>query len=139
MPGRLVRSRGTKSRKTPVGYLTEFCYLPQRYVLQRASVVVTHGGLGTIKESVHAGIPIIVLPALFDQPFNAMRVRYHGLGEAIFEESLSADSLELALRRGIQGEYAESIARMQRIFREREMESPSHRYIRRVLNVGDPG
>lgn len=68
--------------------------MPQRELLSRCSAFITHGGLGSIKESILAGIPMLVLPSFGDQFFNAMRVRYHHLGVALFDR---LDSCEFAL------------------------------------------
>ena len=71
--------------------------LPQQQLLKRAAAFVTHGGLSSIKEGILAGIPMIVTPEVFDQPFNAMRAVYHRLAPAIFTDEMNARALELAL------------------------------------------
>jgi MGT family glycosyltransferase len=53
---------------------------PQLELLKRASIMITHGGLNSIKECIYFGVPMIVFPLGKDQPGNAARVRYHGLG-----------------------------------------------------------
>jgi UDP:flavonoid glycosyltransferase YjiC (YdhE family) len=53
---------------------------PQLKMLERASMMVTHGGLGSVKECIFLNVPMIVFPALWDQPDNAARIAYHGLG-----------------------------------------------------------
>jgi UDP:flavonoid glycosyltransferase YjiC (YdhE family) len=55
-------------------------WAPQLAILQKASIMMTHGGLGTIKESIFFGVPMIVFPVAWDQPKNAERVVHHGLG-----------------------------------------------------------
>lgn len=55
-------------------------WAPQLTLLKRASIMITHGGLGTIKECILLGVPMIVFPLMRDQPRNAARVVYHGLG-----------------------------------------------------------
>jgi zeaxanthin glucosyltransferase len=54
--------------------------VPQLAVLERARVMVTHGGLGSVKECIQFGVPMLVIPLAIDQPGNAARVAYHGLG-----------------------------------------------------------
>jgi UDP:flavonoid glycosyltransferase YjiC (YdhE family) len=46
-------------------------YVPQSSVLARASVVVSHGGAGTVLAAGAAGLPQVVLPAAADQFDNA--------------------------------------------------------------------
>ncbi|XXF81245.1 glycosyltransferase [Myxococcaceae bacterium GXIMD 01537] len=55
-------------------------YFPQLPLLQRASLSVIHGGLNTVKESILHEVPMVMLPLFNDQPGNAARVAYHGLG-----------------------------------------------------------
>ena len=52
--------------------------------LKHAKVFVTNGGIGDIKESIASAVPMIVLPLISEQAFNAMRIRLHGLGAAIY-------------------------------------------------------
>lgn len=53
---------------------------PQIELLRRTTVAVIHGGLGTVKECILMGVPMIVVPRAFDQPGNAARVEFHSLG-----------------------------------------------------------
>jgi len=49
-------------------------------LLSGASLAVLHGGLGGIKESILAGVPMLLVPFVFDQRPNAERIAFHGLG-----------------------------------------------------------
>jgi UDP:flavonoid glycosyltransferase YjiC (YdhE family) len=93
---------------------------PQRLLLQHAAAFISHGGLGSIKEAVVAGVPMIVLPALNDQPFNAMRIRFHGLGDALFPERQTVDALQELLQKAIDGTFQEGLQRMQAQFQAME-------------------
>jgi UDP:flavonoid glycosyltransferase YjiC (YdhE family) len=42
--------------------------------------MITHGGINSIKECIFLGVPMIILPVSGDQPMNAARIEYHGLG-----------------------------------------------------------
>ena len=53
---------------------------PQLALLARARAMITHGGLGSIKECLLHGVPMLVFPLAVDQPGNAARVVHHGLG-----------------------------------------------------------
>src|SRR5262249_727370 len=65
-------------------------YLPQLELLKRSALVITHGGLGTIKECIEAAVPIIVFPQGWDQTGNMARVAYHGIGIAGVRATRSA-------------------------------------------------
>lgn len=54
--------------------------VPQLEVLKRASLVLTHAGINTLKECFAFGVPVVALPLFNDQPGNAARVVYHRLG-----------------------------------------------------------
>lgn len=55
---------------------------PQTGILRYADLFITHGGLNSIKESILAGVPMLVFPLddNFDQPGNSSRVVYHRMG-----------------------------------------------------------
>jgi UDP:flavonoid glycosyltransferase YjiC (YdhE family) len=59
-----------------------FDTVPQLDVLSYAGLFITHGGINSIKESIDAGVPMLVYPvdSILDPPGNAVRVAYHGLG-----------------------------------------------------------
>lgn len=53
---------------------------PQLDILQRAAIMITHGGFNTVKECIFYGIPMLVFPLIRDHPAVAARVVHHGLG-----------------------------------------------------------
>jgi len=53
---------------------------PQLAVLRRARMMITHGGLGSVKECIMNGVPMLGVPLDVDQPGNVARVVHHGLG-----------------------------------------------------------
>jgi zeaxanthin glucosyltransferase len=53
--------------------------VPQLALLRRASVMMTHGGLNSIMECIHFGVPMVIIPGLRDQPGNATRAVHHNL------------------------------------------------------------
>lgn len=55
-------------------------FASQLPALRRASVMLTHGGLNSVKECICLGVPMLVFPTGFDQPGNGARVVHHGLG-----------------------------------------------------------
>ena len=73
-------------------------YLPQSLLFPRCSVVVSHGGYGTVLAAIEHGIPMIVVPFGADQPINARSVERLGLGQVIDEEDLTPDRLRSAVR-----------------------------------------
>ncbi len=56
---------------------------PHSRVMRHASVVVTHGGHGTVIKTLAAGVPLVVLHHGRDQADNAVRVTSRGAGVAV--------------------------------------------------------
>jgi MGT family glycosyltransferase len=56
---------------------------PHSRVLVHASVVVTHGGHGTVVRALAAGVPMVVMPQGRDQADNAVRVESRGAGATL--------------------------------------------------------
>jgi len=58
-----------------------FAYIPQLRVLRAADLSINHGGIHTIHECLHFGVPMLVYHGKkSDQPGCAARVQYHGVG-----------------------------------------------------------
>jgi zeaxanthin glucosyltransferase len=53
---------------------------PQLALLLRARAMITHAGLGSVKECIANAVPMLAFPLDIDQPGNAARVAHHGLG-----------------------------------------------------------
>ena len=60
-----------------------FDYLPFSEVLPRAALIVHHGGIGTLGQSIKAGIPQLVVPSGHDQFDNGWRIARLGLGRSL--------------------------------------------------------
>jgi zeaxanthin glucosyltransferase len=55
-------------------------WVPQIQMLARASVMITHAGIGTVKECIIHGVPMLAAPLMRDQFKCAERIVYHRLG-----------------------------------------------------------
>ncbi len=87
-------------------------------LFSRVAAVVHHGGAGTTHTAAMAGVPQVIIPHLYDQPYWARRVRDLGIGVAgPARGQLERDNFELALRNALRPEVARSAgqfaARMQ--------------------------
>ena len=71
---------------------------PHSEVLTQASVVVTHGGHGTVVRALAAGVPLVVMPHGRDQADNAVRVTTRNAGVSINRNAQPA-TIAAAVRR----------------------------------------
>jgi rhamnosyltransferase subunit B len=60
-----------------------FGYLPFSQVLPRASLLVYHGGIGTLAQGIKAAVPQLVVPHAYDQFDSGFRIRRLGVGDNI--------------------------------------------------------
>ena len=70
-----------------------FSRVPQLEILELADLHITHGGIGSIKESIHCAVPMLVYPLdlRYDQYGNGFRVEQHGLGlQGVLRDESSA-------------------------------------------------
>ena len=58
-------------------------HVPFNELLPRASIMVHHGGIGTLAEASKAGIPQVIVPFAYDQFDNALIIKDLGLGRSI--------------------------------------------------------
>jgi zeaxanthin glucosyltransferase len=87
----------TKKQEAGLGatWVTDFA--PQRAVLARADLCITHGGLNTVMDALESGTPLLALPIAFDQPGVSARILHHGLGLRLSPRFLTADKMKNAI------------------------------------------
>jgi UDP:flavonoid glycosyltransferase YjiC (YdhE family) len=64
-----------------------FTFAPIADVLPRCRAVVASGSLGTVAAAVTAGVPVVVVPQLFDQVWHGDRVQRLGVGRMVLRTS----------------------------------------------------
>ena len=70
-------------------------YAPQLEVLDKAAVAITHGGISTINEALHKGVPLIVCSAgHVDQNGCMLRLVHHRAGVAGRSDPIDPEELE---------------------------------------------
>lgn len=84
-------------------------FAPQRQLLRRAELMITHAGLNSALECVASGVPMVAIPLAHEQPGVAARMKRAGVADVLHPAHLSAETL----RRSIQ-QVSEH-----RVFRER--------------------
>ena len=58
----------------PPGRVTVLPWAPQLRVLEHAAAFVSHGGMGSVQESLSAGVPLVLFPQMVEQRADARRV-----------------------------------------------------------------
>jgi MGT family glycosyltransferase len=70
--------------------------VPQLAVLRRASLFVTHAGMGSCSEGLANGVPMIAIPRAVDQFSNAALLAAAGLGVVVDSDDVTVDALRRA-------------------------------------------
>ncbi|MFI0447506.1 macrolide family glycosyltransferase [Actinomadura sp. 6N118] len=94
-------------------------FVPQPEVLARAAMFVTHGGMNSVSEATHAGVPMLVVPHGADQPLVARRVAELGAGLSIRVQDATAKSVNSLARRLLnEPHFRDAAATLQIVQRE---------------------
>ncbi len=72
-------------------------YVPQAEVLPRASIVVTHGGSGSLLGALAHGLPMVLVPRAADQFENASAAAYAGAALVLLPDDLTEDAVREAI------------------------------------------
>jgi zeaxanthin glucosyltransferase len=112
---------------------------PQLELLKRASLMIAHGGIGGVKEAVFMGVPMVLIPLWYDEPGNAARVVYHGLGLREQIESMSALKLGRSMETVLgDPSYSARARLMSRKFVDLESRAPAVEIIERMIAGRSP-
>jgi UDP:flavonoid glycosyltransferase YjiC (YdhE family) len=85
------------SALTPSANVAVFATADHDHLMQRADLVVTHGGHGTFMRALKNGLPVIVVPGLGgDQPMNAAAAEAWGVGLSLRGDAAS-DTMRAAI------------------------------------------
>jgi MGT family glycosyltransferase len=107
---------------------------PQLRLLERARLMITHGGLTSVKEAIYLGVPMVAIPFFYDQPGNAARIVFHGLGRKARLDRLDAGHLG-NLVDGVMSEpsYQAAAKSMSRVFADHERSAPAVEEVEEAL------
>ncbi|CAN5861016.1 glycosyltransferase [soil metagenome] len=96
----LVGTRFPDQLPSPLpDHARHFEYLPFSEVLPYVSVLVHHGGIGTMSQGFAAGVPQLVMPMAHDQPDNAARMKKLDAGEFLTPRQFTSENIAAALKR----------------------------------------
>ncbi|MCY8071347.1 glycosyltransferase [Bacillus inaquosorum] len=72
--------------------------VPQLEVLERADLFISHGGMNSTMEAMNAGVPLVVIPQMYEQELTAKRVDDLGLGVYLPKEEVTVSRLQEAVQ-----------------------------------------
>jgi zeaxanthin glucosyltransferase len=72
-------------------------YAPQREILSRSVLVISHGGLNTTMEALSFGVPMLALPVAGDQFGVGSRIVWHGVGHMLKPGRRTPDHIRAAI------------------------------------------
>ena len=110
---------------------------PQLDVLARTGLMITHGGLGSIKEAIMARVPTIVVPFMWDQPGNGRRIEHHRLGRVCAPHECDPRRVATLVTETLRdAAIRENVDRMSRVFWRREAEAPAADIVHGFVRAG---
>jgi MGT family glycosyltransferase len=88
-------------------YVTEWA--PQIEVLNRVDLMLSHGGIGTVKECLVKGVPMVVFPLMRDQFSCAERLVQLGLALRGDVRAVSTETLKCLIEAGVTSDNLRSV------------------------------
>jgi MGT family glycosyltransferase len=104
--------------------------------MERASVVVCHGGIGTIYQALMSGIPLVGIPAHFEQQIQLQLCESAGVGLKIREKTCTGDTLFQAVEKVCHSSsYSEKAILMKKRIAQFNPPQMAAQYINEFLEV----
>ncbi|QRO01979.1 hypothetical protein JRI60_24655 [Archangium violaceum] len=114
-------------------------HAPQMAMLRRATAMITHGGFNSVKECISMGVPMVVIPMVYDQPGISARVVHHGVGVRAMPFQTTTESLLAQLDEVTTNpRYRSNVQAFRDRFRQAEELTPAADVIERFLERGAP-
>ena len=93
-------------------------YIPLDEIMPKLSVLIHHGGVGTVTGGLAAGIPQLILPGYVDRPYNATLIKELGAGDYLLPSNWQPEKIA---------------AMVKTLQSERTVES-CHRYVSKMMD-----
>lgn len=87
-------------------------FVPQRALLARSALAVTHAGFNTVLDALSFGVPMVALPLAFEQPATGARLSRIGAAE-VLQRRRTAASIEEAMAKVLRdASYRDAAAKL---------------------------
>jgi len=131
--------RGKETFAEPSSNLFVCKRLPQLTLLRKAKAMVTHGGTNSIMECVQFGVPMVIMPAIRDQPGNATRAVYHDLALPASMAKVTPEQLVALIARVMEDRrIRQGLARMKQAIASENGLERCVQFVEEQMNKGKP-
>ncbi|CAH0559904.1 unnamed protein product [Brassicogethes aeneus] len=99
-------------------------WLPQQDILRHPKIkgFITQGGIQSMEEAVTNGVPLVVFPFFGDQPYNARRMVYMGIGSKLDYTSFTKEDFKNAVNEIVKNPmYKHNVKKYQSLIKDQPM------------------
>ena len=98
----VIMSIGTKISSETLGEIPNNFIVrqqvPQLEILPYTKLFITHGGMNSTMEALNYGVPMVVIPQMFEQEMTARRVTELGLGQHFLPDEINVQVLQKSVQ-----------------------------------------
>ncbi|MFD1773064.1 macrolide family glycosyltransferase [Paenibacillus rhizophilus] len=98
----VVMSTGSKISPESLGEIPDNFIVrhqvPQLEILPHTRLFITHGGMNSTMEALSCGVPLVVIPQMFEQEITARRVSELGLGHHFLPDEVTVQALQTSVQ-----------------------------------------
>ena len=114
-------------------------YIPQSLLLPHCDLFVMHGGSNSLLAAFDVGLPLVIVPLIADQFFNAHIIAKQNLGRVVQLDALTPETIRAAVNDVLQNPtYRQNIARVKQEMHALPNQAYAVEWIERVARERNP-
>jgi MGT family glycosyltransferase len=114
-------------------------YIPQSLLLPHCNLMVMHGGSNSLLAALDIGLPMVAVPLIADQFFNAHNIHNLRLGQVVQESQLTLASIRAAVDEVLGNPaYRQAVGRLQAEMHALPGQQYAVELVERVAATGEP-